>query len=543
MSGNPERGRLIARGKALTALFFTATLFAADPSAADGPRTIELPLQTRDPNTDTVVVTPTRIDPSKTGIVVVDMWNYHWCKTATERVAAMVPRMERCLTEARQMGMKVFLCPTDAVDQYAGTPQREAVFAVPIRPIPALRKIECPSPPQGGGCACGREKCPGNYGWDAMHPGLSIHADDLMPNSLETLYWICKDAGIENLIFMGVHTQVCLLGKSVGLRNMKSAGFNCILARDLTDAHPDYDPARGLTPDGLTAATVAHFEKYLCPTINMYEEMKRLGRRQDEALADPVRLAPWGTPMRPHLFEEPITVLLSAPWQPNATIHYTTDGKEPTIGSTRYGGPFVIDKTTRLRAQAFETGRPVCTETVGYFAKLGPTPPTPDVHIGDLKPIRSVGPGHSPSDDSHRFSPNVNPPQKDRTNEGKELRLRGKTHERGMGVRAPNQMIFEVKPEYERFVALAGVDERILDVSNGTNLAMYPSVAFRVFIDGKLASESPVMRIAVEPWRFDVRIPEGAKIISLCATDAGDGNKQDLANWANAGFTLRKKAD
>jgi hypothetical protein len=120
------------------------------------------------------------------------------------------------------------------------------------------------------------------------------------------------------------------------------------------------------------------------------------------------------------------------------------------------------------------------------------------------------------------------------------LRLRGVDYARGMGVHAPNQMLYEVKPEYARFVALAGVDERILEVANGSNRAMYPSVVFKVFLDGREASTSPVMRTAALPWRFDVKLPPGTRTISLVATDAGDGNKEDLANWVNAGFVLKR---
>ena len=106
----------------------------------------------------------------------------------------------------------------------------------------------------------------------------------------------------------------------------------------------------------------------------------------------------------------------------------------------------------------------------------------------------------------------------------------------GIGTHAPNQVMFELKPEYDRFVALAGVDERILQASNGANLARYPSVVFKVFVDGREVASSPVMRISEQPWRFDVKLPPGAKLISLCATDAGDGNREDLANWVDAGF-------
>ena len=77
-------------------------------------------------------------------------------------------------------------------------------------------------------------------------------------------------------------------------------------------------------------------------------------------------------------------------------------------------------------------------------------------------------------------------------------------------------------------------------MNNGSNLAAYPSVVFKVFIDGALAAESPVMRITEEPWRFDVVIPTGSSRISLVASDAGNGNREDLANWVNAGFVVQQ---
>jgi hypothetical protein len=77
-------------------------------------------------------------------------------------------------------------------------------------------------------------------------------------------------------------------------------------------------------------------------------------------------------------------------------------------------------------------------------------------------------------------------------------------------------------------------------MNNGSNLAMHPSVVFKVFIDGQEAAASPVMRVLSSAWRFDVPIPAGAKLISLVAMDAGNGSREDFANWVDAGFMLRK---
>ena len=455
------------------------------------------------------------------------------------RVDAFVPRLNKALDAARALGMTVMLCPSDVVENYAGTPQREAIFALPKVAVPKVMEVTCPPVPDAGGCACGRERCAGNFGWDGMHPALRIDEADLMPDTQAEVYAICQKYGLTHLIYVGFHTQVCLLGKPMGLRAMKAAGLQCVLARDMTDAHPGYDPSRHFTPDLNTEQVVEHFEKHLAPTIHFQADLTKLGKWDPNWVVDPVRIAPWGTPMRPHLFEQPITVTLSAHLNPGAEIRYTLDGSTPTPTSTLYAQPLVFADTTRLRVAAFRDGRAVCLESEGSFARMGPLPPAPQVPIGELKPVRNVGFGHS-FGGAIRYSGNTQPPQKDKSNLGQPLKVNRTTYQTGMGVHAPCALMYEIRPDYERFVALAGADENLVSISNGSNLAKYPSVVFKVFIDGKEAAASPVMRVQLPAWRFDVPIPAGSRFISLVAMDAGDGSREDFADWANAGFLVRK---
>jgi endo-alpha-N-acetylgalactosaminidase len=239
------------------------------------------------------------------------------------------------------------------------------------------------------------------------------------------------------------------------------------------------------------------------------------------------------------LFEQPITVTLTTPLQPSAEIRYTLDGTLPTAASTLYSKPLVFAETTRLRAAAFRDGRAVCLESEGAFARMGAMPPAPDIHIGDLKPIRNVGFGHSYGG-VVRYSGNTRPPQKDKSNLGQDLKINRTVYQKGMGVHAPCELMYEIKPEYKRFVGLAGADENLVSISHGSNLAKYPSVVFKIFIDGKEAAASPVMRVLSPAWRFDVELPERARMISLIAMDAGDGSREDFADWADAGFIVKR---
>ena len=73
--------------------------------------------------------------------------------------------------------------------------------------------------------------------------------------------------GIKNLIIMGVHTNMCVLGRSFGIRQMTKWGIRCVLVRDLTDAM--YNPKRApyVSHKRGTELVVEYIEKYWCPSI------------------------------------------------------------------------------------------------------------------------------------------------------------------------------------------------------------------------------------------------------------------------------------
>ncbi|MDR3232805.1 MAG: NPCBM/NEW2 domain-containing protein [Planctomycetaceae bacterium] len=161
-------------------------------------------------------------------------------------------------------------------------------------------------------------------------------------------------------------------------------------------------------------------------------------------------------------------------------------------------------------------------------------PPKPDVYLEYLDYIPNGYTSHSKGAYACLWHP-----QKGKSFEKKPLRVRGKTYSHGMGFRAPSAVQYEIKPEYKRFVALAGIDENILAVNNGRFLVIHSSVVFKLFIDGKPVAESPVMRISQEPWRFDVEIPAGSRRIDMVCMDAGSRSILDYGNWLDAGFITR----
>lgn len=72
---------------------------------------------------------------------------------------------------------------------------------------------------------------------------------------------------MNQFVLVGVHTNMCVIGRPFGLRNMVRAGKNVALVRDLTDTM--YNPRQPPKVPHVvgTDLIVEYIEKYVCPTI------------------------------------------------------------------------------------------------------------------------------------------------------------------------------------------------------------------------------------------------------------------------------------
>ena len=207
--------------------------------------------------------------PSETAIIIVDMWNKHWSWGATERVNIMAPRMNVVIDTARDQGIQIIHAPSDTMDFYDGHPARSWVLDVPHVEMPD--PIEHPDPPQpvdssDGGSDTGEEN--GFKAWHRQHPAIEIKDGDAISDNGQEVYNILVQKGIKNLLYMGVHTNMCVLGRSFAIKAMVRSGqFNVALVRDLTDAmYNPFKPPYVSHEEG-TQLIIAYIEKFWCPTI------------------------------------------------------------------------------------------------------------------------------------------------------------------------------------------------------------------------------------------------------------------------------------
>jgi nicotinamidase-related amidase len=213
-------------------------------------------------------------DPGRTAIVVCDMWDNHWCTGAAARVNEMAPRVNETLQAARARHVFIIHCPSDTMKFYEGTPARLLAQSAPKveAKVPLQRSCkidlekEAPLPIDDSDGGCENEGLAEKIVWTRQHPAIEIVAGDAVTDSAEA-YYLMEQRGIENVMVLGVHANMCVLGRPFAIRQMVAQGKNVVLVRDLTDAM--YNPKRApfVSHARGTALVVEHIEKYWCPSM------------------------------------------------------------------------------------------------------------------------------------------------------------------------------------------------------------------------------------------------------------------------------------
>jgi nicotinamidase-related amidase/type 1 glutamine amidotransferase len=211
-------------------------------------------------------------DPAKTAIVVCDMWNALRNKIPADRVAELAPHMNEVLKAARARGVLIIHAPSGNTDFYDGTPQRARCADAPaVETDPPLKWNYLDET-----CEAALPIDDSDNGWEGplldgrpqtrQHPAIEIGEPDAVGDGKE-VYYLLKQRGIENVILMGVHTNMCVLGRPFGIRQLTYLGMNVALMRDMTDSlyNPEMEPKvshfRG------TELVLEHIEKFWCPTV------------------------------------------------------------------------------------------------------------------------------------------------------------------------------------------------------------------------------------------------------------------------------------
>lgn len=230
---------------------------------------------------------------AETAVIVCDVWDYHHCLNAVRRVEEFAPRLDRVLAELRKRGSIIIHAPSDCMDAYANHPARKRAISVPssgdapadieswCSAIPSEEQAKYPIDQSDGGedddpvehaeWAKELESLGRNPGspWEKQTEMLTIDDSiDYISDRGDEVWNVLQKHAIKNVILVGVHTNMCVLGRPFGLRQMVRGGKNVVLMRDLTDTM--YNPKRWPYVSHFegTRRIVTHIERYVCPTIS-----------------------------------------------------------------------------------------------------------------------------------------------------------------------------------------------------------------------------------------------------------------------------------
>jgi nicotinamidase-related amidase len=222
-----------------------------------------------------IVTTVAQWNPHETAIIICDMWNQHWCKGATSRVAELAPRLNRVIAAARQQGMLIVHAPSDCMAYYQDFPGRKLALRYDSKKYEAIISSDnlvsekgavWPIDQSDGGCD-DAVRCQEASPWRKEIDALEIKDGDAISDNGAEVAALFDAKGIKNVILTGVHTNMCVIGRSFGLRNMVRLGKNVVLMRDMTDAMYNSRMAPYVKHIAGRDLVINYIETYVCPTM------------------------------------------------------------------------------------------------------------------------------------------------------------------------------------------------------------------------------------------------------------------------------------
>lgn len=255
----------------------------AGGATSSGNDMFELQLRSRSKSGEASTST-VRWDPKTTAFIICDMWDDHWCKGASRRVGELAGPMNRLISEARRRGAFILHAPSTCVNFYKDTPARRRAQTASRAPAPAplsdkmrwgtawcwpdpSREPDLPIDDSDMGCDCAA-KCTIREAWTREIATLDIDqkVDAIADDGQETVN-LLAERGIQNVVLLGVHLNMCVLGRPFAIRQMVHQGRSVALVRDMTDTMYNSQMRPKVNHFAGTDLVVEHIEMYWCPSF------------------------------------------------------------------------------------------------------------------------------------------------------------------------------------------------------------------------------------------------------------------------------------
>ena len=154
---------------------------------------------------------------NETAIIICDMWDEHWCKGATRRVAEMAGPLNDVVSIARDKGVQIVHAPSDCMDYYKNHPARKLAKKYKHKNVEAKLgkgKLACeldddwPFKLIDEGCDDNPD-CQVRKAWTKQIDSIEIVEGDIITDSGVEAGSFFFNRGVKNVILVGVHTNMC----------------------------------------------------------------------------------------------------------------------------------------------------------------------------------------------------------------------------------------------------------------------------------------------------------------------------------------------
>src|SRR4029078_6560159 len=162
--------------------------------------TLNLTLRSRGKDRAAVLEEKAAWDAKKTALIICDMWDDHWCKSASRRVAELAGPLNETVKAARGRGIFIIPAPGSVTSLYKEPPQRKRAQAAPFEKTPVpLATAErwgttwcwtdptheqvLPIDDSDMGCSCTGEKCVNREAWTRQIATIELAEGDALTDN------------------------------------------------------------------------------------------------------------------------------------------------------------------------------------------------------------------------------------------------------------------------------------------------------------------------------------------------------------------------
>jgi hypothetical protein len=206
-------------------------------------------------------------------ILVIGMWSNHQCLVANRKLEELSPKVDSFLKKGRANNMKIIFGSSSLIKLPKYKLLRENMKNIPFANL-VDKGLSFPPIPFNDSDGGINEKNDTFKRCDVdMNQMIEIVNTDAMTDNAKELLNYLYYHKIKLCLVVGVHTNMCVLDRPYGMKNIARYGFPMAIVRDLGDPMIKPDGIVIKDRDDAHEKIVHYVEQYFAPSINSHDLM------------------------------------------------------------------------------------------------------------------------------------------------------------------------------------------------------------------------------------------------------------------------------